>query len=426
MFYSFIEIYKELHFKLFLFLYSSVYCFGQVDSNQKIKIEMEIDSLINISIYEKAFPGAQIYFKLDDKIIINKSYGFHTYDSLIAVENDHIYDLASLTKVFASTLAIMKISEDYKINLNDPISNYIKDLKRSNKKNTTFFEALSHTSGWIPYISHQNFIKRKNEKLKTSVIRNEKTNRFNLMVSENLFLNKNYYKKLFKRIRKSKVENVGSYLYSGLFFFYVPEIIKKITGENFEDYLNDTFFKSIENNSIMFSPLEKVNKKMIVPTEFDSIFRKLLIHGTVHDEAASLMGGISGNAGLFGNASGIGKLLDIIDPQNDNSVLNDSTLSKFTSYAYPNSSIRRGLGFDKPYQFSNQGNYPNTNFSKNSFGHTGFTGTFFWVDPLKKIKIVFLTNRVYPSRENEKLFDNEIRSKLIDILLTTSKSIRNE
>ena len=129
MFYSFIEIYKELHFKLFLFLYSSVYCFGQVDSNQKINIEMEVDSLINISIYEKAFPGAQIYFKLDDKIIINKSYGFHTYDSLIEVENDHIYDLASLTKVFASTLAIMKISEDYKINLNDPISNYIKDLK---------------------------------------------------------------------------------------------------------------------------------------------------------------------------------------------------------------------------------------------------------------------------------------------------------
>ena len=158
MFYSFIEIYKELHFKLFLFLYSSVYCFGQVDSNQKINIEMEVDSLINISIYEKAFPGAQIYFKLDDKIIINKSYGFHTYDSLIEVENDHIYDLASLTKVFASTLAIMKISEDYKINLNDPISNYIKDLKKSNKKNTTFFEALSHTSGWIPYISHQNFL----------------------------------------------------------------------------------------------------------------------------------------------------------------------------------------------------------------------------------------------------------------------------
>jgi CubicO group peptidase (beta-lactamase class C family) len=165
---------------------------------------------------------------------------------------------------------------------------------------------------------------------------------------------------------------------------------------------------------------------MIVPTEFDSIFRKLLIHGTVHDEAASLMGGISGNAGLFGNASEIGKLLDVIDSQNNNSILNDSTISKFTSYAYPNSSIRRGLGFDKPHQFSNQDNYPNKKFSKNSFGHTGFTGTFFWVDPSKKIKIVFLTNRVYPSRKNEKLFDNDIRNKLIDILLTSSKSIQNE
>ena len=133
-----------------------------LDAQKSELINNEVDELINSSIEKKAFPGAQIFLKIDNEIIINKSYGFHTYDSIIQVNNNHIYDLASLTKVFGPTISLMKIFEDYKIDLNEPISNYVFELKKSNKKNTTFYEALSHSGGWIPYINHQqNILKKK-------------------------------------------------------------------------------------------------------------------------------------------------------------------------------------------------------------------------------------------------------------------------
>ena len=233
-------------------------------------------------------------------------------------------------------------------------------------------------------------------------------------MSDNLFLKNTYSKKLFKRIRKSKLNKTGVYDYSGLFFFYVPSLVYNITGFNFESYFKKTFL-SDKKSSITFNPTKEFNKEMIVPSEYDSIFRKSLVHGYVHDEAASFMGGVSGNAGLFGNAESIGTLLNILEPES--TTFKRATVQKFTSYAFKNSPIRRGLGFDKPYSSDQYGEYPNKNLSKNSFGHTGFTGTMFWVDPDKKLTIVFLTNRVYPSRKNQSFYKNNVRSKLIDILL---------
>ena len=174
-------------------------------------------------------------------------------------------------------------------------------------------------------------------------------------------------------------------------------------------------FINKKNITLLFNPTNSFDKRFIVPTEFDSNFRNTLVHGYVHDEAASFMGGISGNAGLFGNAESIGILLQDLDSKNG--VFKQSTIEKFTSYAFKNTSVRRGLGFDKPYQNKEQGAYPNLNLSKKSYGHTGFTGTMFWVDPSKDLTIVFLTNRVYPTRLNESFYDDNIRSKLIDILV---------
>ncbi|MGY8945841.1 MAG: serine hydrolase domain-containing protein [Flavobacteriales bacterium] len=398
-----------MRFKLLLLIFFiSFPVFGQTNINQKI------DSLINSNITQYAFPGAQVYVKIKDKIVINKSYGYQTYDSINRINNDHIYDLASLTKVLASTLLLMKLYEDFNLNLNNPISYYFKDLKKSNKKNTTIYESLSHTSGWIPYISHQNYVKRKNGKFKKSVIRENKNQRFNMAINEDLYLNKNYFKKIFKRIRKSKINKKGEYVYSGLFFFYIPSLIEKLSGSTFEQYFNTSLLYKT-NAKLYFNPKEKVKKELIVPTEYDSIFRKTLVHGNVHDEAASFMGGISGNAGLFGSAQEIGKLLQALEP--NNSIFQDSTIKKFTSYAYKDSPIRRGLGFDKPYSKNEYGIYPNENLSKLSFGHTGFTGTMFWRDPEKQLTIVFLTNRVYPTRNNDKFYQNNVRSKLIDLII---------
>jgi CubicO group peptidase (beta-lactamase class C family) len=380
---------------------------------QTVELE-KIDSLINSSITLKNFPGAQLFVKYKDSIIINKSYGFHTYDSIIKVDNKHLYDLASLTKVLASTFSLMKLYDENKLELNDKISDYFPELKRSNKKHTTIFESLSHTSGWVPYISHQNFIKKRNGDLKRSIVRNKIHKRFSVQMNNNLFLKNSYSKKLFKRIRKSKLNTVNAYDYSGLFFFYVPKLIHKITGLNFENYFYNTFINKKEI-TLLFNPTNVFSKKIIVPSEYDSIFRKELVHGFVHDEAASFMGGISGNAGLFGNAQSVGSLLNFLGP--NSTMFKQATVHKFTSYAFKNSKIRRGLGFDKPYSNDEYGEYPNKNLSKDSFGHTGFTGTMFWVDPEKKFTIVFLTNRVYPSRKNQSFYENNVRSKLIDLLL---------
>ena len=374
----------------------------------------KIDSLINSSITLKNFPGAQLFVKFKDSIIINKSYGFHTYDSIIKVKQKHVYDLASLTKVLASTFSIMKLYDEDKLQLEDKVSDYFPELKRSNKKNTTIFQSLSHTSGWIPYISHQNFIKKRNGNLKKSIVRTKIDKRFSIKMNNNLFLKNTYSKKLFKRIKKSKLNRIDTYDYSGLFFFYVPNLIYKMTGYSFENYFKNTFINKKEI-TLTFNPTKIFSKDKIVPSEYDSIFRKGLIHGFVHDEAASFMGGVSGNAGLFGNAEGVGSLLSFLE--SNSTMFKQSTIQKFTSYAFENSQIRRGLGFDKPYSNNDYGEYPNKNLSKTSFGHTGFTGTMFWVDPEKKLTIVLLTNRVYPSRKNESFYTNDVRSKLIDLLI---------
>ena len=388
--------------------------FVQIQLFSQNTLLRKVDSLIETSIQNKNFPGAQIFVKFKDSVIINKSFGHHTYDSLVKVNNSHIYDLASLTKVLASTFSIMKLYDQEKLDLNDKLSIYFKDLKNSNKKNTTIFQSMSHTSGWIPYISHQNLIRKKNGKFKRSEIRNSKSRRFSTQINDSLFLRNSYSKKIFKRIKSSKIKSLNKYEYSGLFFFYVPKLIEKISGSNFEKYFYDNIINK-KNITLLFNPTNSFDKRFIVPTEFDSNFRNTLVHGYVHDEAASFMGGISGNAGLFGNAESIGILLKDLDSKNG--VFKQSTIEKFTSYAFKNTSVRRGLGFDKPYQNKEQGTYPNLNLSKKSYGHTGFTGTMFWVDPSKELTIVFLTNRVYPSRLNESFYDDNIRSKLIDILV---------
>ena len=402
-------LYKYL--KLF-FLIITIPCFSQV---KKIdSIDYKITQLINSSIIKKAFPGAQIYLKIGNNIVINESFGFHTYDSIIKVENDHIYDLASLTKVFGPTYALMKIFDDHNININQPVSSYVKELKRSNKKNTTFLEALSHSGGWIPYINHQKNVLKRNDSYKKRFIREKKTNKFSVAVSENLFLNKNYQKKIYRKIKNSEIKKRGEYLYSGLFFFYVPKIVKTLTGQSYLEYLENSFFNKLKNKDLTFYPKDKLK---VTPTEYDQRFRKRLIHGTVHDEASSFFSGLSGNSGLFGSATSIGELIGFVESwgnENDK-IFSPKTIEQFTRYATNNVNNRRGLGFDKPTR-NKLDKYPFKDLSGKSFGHTGFTGTFFWVDPDIEMSLVFLTNRVFPSRKNEKLYDLNVRKKILEII----------
>lgn len=378
----------------------------------------KIDSLIENSIKLKAFPGAQIYLKSSD-YTYSKSYGFHTYDSLVQVEQNHLYDLASITKTLAATLAIMKLYDEKRLRLDDIISKYIKNLNGSNKKNSSFHELLIHQSGWKPYISHQLALIKKSGKLKSRFI-NTKDSKNRTELAKNLFIKNSYYNKIVRKIKRTKIESKGEYLYSGLFFCLVPEIIKNITGKSFQNYLNESFYSKIGVN-LMFNPAKNYQINKIVPTENDDTFRKQLIQGYVHDETAAIMGGISGNAGLFGSANDVGKISKLLLNKgrfNNEQLINESTVKYFSNPEnYKNERSVRGLGFDKPRLTSSGNITPSQKFSDSSYGHTGFTGTFFWIDPEKQTIIVLLTNRVYPTRSYENLYDLDVRRKLIDLVM---------
>lgn len=387
--------------------------------NSYSQIEKSIDSLINSSIKLNAFPGAQLYIKKGN-YEYKKSYGFHTYDSLTKVEDDHIFDLASITKSLAGTLAIMKMKDDYNFDINKNLKFYLNDFNKTKQGETSIKDLLTHTSGWRPYISHQQYLVKKNGKLKRKFVKKSLSKKFSNQLSRSLFIKNNYYKVIKKRIKKTELNNIGTYRYSGLFFCLIPEIIKNITGENLDKYLNDKFYLPM-GLSATFNPLNKYNIEKIVPTEIDNNFRKELIQGTVHDETAAIMGGISANAGLFSNAEDLSVILKMIlnkGIHNNKQMIDSETVELFTKNHIKNDSLNnRGLGFDKVRIISENRVYPNKKLSNKSFGHTGFTGTMFWVDPEKDLILVLLTNRVYPNRNEGSFYEVDVRNKLFEIIL---------
>jgi len=374
-----------------------------------------IDSLINNSIKLKAFPGAQLYIKKGN-FMYNKSYGYHTYDSINKLKEHHLFDLASLTKTIAGTLSIMKLVEKYDLDINSPISKYLTDFKRTPLGKSKIKDLLAHTAGWRPYISHHFKMIKKNGDLKNRFISKNKKNGY-LPLTKNLYVKSKYIKTIKKRIKKTKLTEVGNYNYSGLFFCLFPEIVENISESNFERFLDENFYSHL-NNSITFNPLRKNELNNIVPTEVDLTFRGELIHGTVHDETAALMGGVSANAGLFASAKDLAKLINIISKKNS-PLINDDIFQLFTENQIKNDTINnRGLGFDKVRYVSNGTEiYPHPKLSKKSFGHTGFTGTMYWADKQNDLIFVFLTNSVYPNRNKNTLSELEVRRKLLDLIL---------
>ena len=390
-----------------------------ISFNSYSQVEKSIDSLINSSIKSNAFPGAQLYIKKGD-YTYKKSYGFHTYDSLTKVEDSHLFDLASITKTLAGTLAIMKMKDDYDFDINKNLKFYLNDFNKTKHGDTSIKDLLTHTSGWLSYISHQQYLVKKNGKLKRRFVKKSLKKRFSNQLSRSLYIKNNYYKFIKKRIKKTELINIGSYRYSGLFFCLIPEITKNLTGDNLDKYLKDKFYYPM-GLSTTFNPLNKYNIEKIVPTEIDNNFRKELVQGTVHDETAAIMGGISANAGLFSNAEDLSVVLKMMlnkGVHNNKQMIKSETLELFTKNHINNDSLNnRGLGFDKVRIVSENKVYPNQKLSNKSFGHTGFTGTMFWVDPEKDLIVVFLTNRVYPNRNEGRFYEVDVRNKLLEIIL---------
>ncbi|KJD36826.1 beta-lactamase [Tamlana sedimentorum] len=382
-------------------------------------INTQVDSIMQLAIKEQAFPGAQLLVAKQGQIIFHEAYGYHTYDSINKVSLNDIYDLASVTKIVGPLPALMKLYEEGKLDLDAPFNNYWNAWKhKKTKKHITLRELLAHQSGMQPYIV---FLSRvvKNGKLKKRFIKTEASKRFSNQIYEGIYVKNRFKNKVFRNINRSKVSNDKTYKYSGLASLIYPEIIENITGENYTDYLQKQFYKPLGCETLGYLPKTKNFKNTIVPTENDSVFRKTLTHGWVHDENAALLGGISGNAGLFGTATDLAKYMQMLTnfgTFNGNTIFKPATVREFTKIQYPENNNRRGLGFDKPLIGNDTLNitkaYPAPQVSPESFGHSGFTGTFIWADPKAELVFIFLSNRVYPSRSHRNIYNLNIRPKL--------------
>ncbi|MBC6410091.1 MAG: serine hydrolase [Ekhidna sp.] len=381
-------------------------------SEKTIKLEKQIDSILFDAIRHKAFPGCVVYASQKDRILFFKSYGHYTYDSIKRVENNSIYDLASITKVVGGTLALMKLYEDSLIHPDDPIKKYVDGLgKRVGE--VTIREALAHQGGLYPWIPYYQKIRKKNGAFKKKYISNALSEKYPFELSDNLFLRKDFYHVIKRFIKKSEVTKTPSYKYSGLFFYLVPELVEKLSGQKYTDFLQTHFFDPLKAKTVGFSPLDRFSKELIAPTEVDSFFRMEPIHGKVHDEGAIMMQGVSGNAGLFSNAIDLAKVMQLLlnDGVHDTlQLLKPHTIDLFNTVQYPNLKNRRALGFDKPLlQYDSVRSSVAKSSSRKSFGHTGYTGTLAWADPKNDLVYIFLSNRVYPSRKNTAIYKLNVR-----------------
>lgn len=386
-------------------------------------INEKIDSIANKCIALGAFPGVQIFAAKDGKVVFHKTYGYHTYDSLHPVEKTDLYDFASVTKMTGALPNIMKLYDKGKIKLDVPFANYWPDFKHSNKAKMTVREVLAHQSGmkaWIPY--WKTTIK-KNGKYKWHTFKTDSSRNYPVKITEKLWLHKNYKKKIYKAIKKTGMDE-KKYRYSGLSFYLYPQIVKNMTGIEYEPYSKQNFYQPLGAYSLTYNPLRFYPKSRIIPTEKDTFFRMEQIHGTVHDEGAIMMGGVSSNAGLFGMTEDLAKMMQMylqMGEYGGKRYISDSTMRQFSKVQYPENENRRALGFDKPSLKNKSANSCAPDASKDSFGHSGYTGTFAWVDPDNGLLFVFMSNRVYPTRNNRKIYSLNVRPSIHQVFYDALK-----
>ena len=275
---------------------------------------------------------------------------------------------------------------------------------------------LTHRAGlrsWIPF-----YKKTMDEEMYPKIYSDTKTDKYSIQVADDLYMAKSYKDEMFRLIRESALENKGKYVYSDLGFIVMPYVIKELAGEEYVDYTYKNVFQPLGAYSLCFNPLDRYKPEQIVPTEYDNYFRMQQLHGHVHDQAAAMLGGVSGHAGLFGNANDLAKIMEIyLEKGKYGGVqyFSDTAVQRFTEYYYEPSFCRRALCWDKPVPDRSKGNGSKSSSDK-SFGHTGYTGTLVWADPEYNMAVVVLTNRVYTSSENTKIIKQNIRTNIEEAL----------
>ena len=378
----------------------------------------KIDSIVFRGLEAGAYPGCEVMAARRGMVIFHKTYGYHTFDSRINVQKQDLYDLASVTKVSGPLPGLMLLEGMGKFSHRDRLGDYAPAMKGSDKADLELKDILAHQAGLYPYLIYWKNTVKKNWNYKRRLIRNTPSEKFSIQVADRVYLKSDYRKKIYREIRKSSLGG-KEYSYSGLSFLLYPEIIEDLSGERYEDFLSENIYHPLGAWDLVFNPCRFYPKSRIAPTEIDTLFRRQLVHGYVHDEAAAFLGGYSGNAGLFSTANDLMKLFEMYRRMGNYGgaqILNEEVLKQYTSCQFPENKNRRGLGFDKPSLGERDGtkdDYPCPGASPSSFGHSGFTGTFAWADPEHEITYVFLCNRVYPTRDNNLIARMNIRTAIL-------------
>jgi beta-glucosidase-like glycosyl hydrolase/CubicO group peptidase (beta-lactamase class C family) len=407
-----------------------------------------IDSLVMEGIKQKAFPGCQVIAAYRGEVFYHKAFGNHTYDKTSPkVKLTDVYDVASVTKVAATLPLVMRMVDEKIVDINNPLSNYISMYSNSNKKNLKIKDILLHQSGlpsWTPFhykyfvtadgkpaISNKKTAEfnipipgagkylKSGYKLDRNFFSTEKTENFSLLVANKLYGSVKLRENIYAEIDTCALMN-ATYRYSDLGFIYMQRLIESIYDMP-EDRLSQIlFYEPIGMTRTGYLPLERIPASEIPPTENDALFRNQLLQGYVHDQSASLSGGVSGHAGLFSNANDLAKLYQMYlngGVYGGTRYLTEETIVDFTACSNCRQGNRRGLGFDKKDPDCKKKSPICDEASLQSYGHTGFTGTMVWIDPERELVFIFLSNRINPSTDNNKLSRLGTRSEIFARLI---------
>ncbi len=361
----------------------------------------KIDSLANDAIAQHATPGCVVLVAKDGRIAYEKSFGHYTYDSTETVSNQSIYDMASVTKIFATSLAVMKLYDEGRLDFQKTLGDYLGWVRGSNKEHLKIKDILLHQAGLVSFIPfYRETIDTSKGGLAEYEIYSEKpVHSHSIRVAEGMYIRNSWPDTMYARILQSKVIPAGKYIYSDNDFIFLGKIVEAITGTTLDQYVKQEFYDKLNMAATGFKPREHYSLSQIVPTEHEVAFRAQLLRGDVHDPGAAMFGGVAGHAGLFSNAGDLAVLSQMLlngGTFNGHRYIKKETLEMFT--AYHSEISRRGYGFDKPEKdnATRREPYPCLSASPLTYGHTGYTGTCVWIDPQHNLIFIFLSNRVNP------------------------------
>ncbi len=386
----------------------------EVDMNPSFMAR--IDSVVNHAMENRATPGAQVLVARRGVVVYNKAYGKPTYDSRERVKWHQLYDLASITKIAATLPLVMRMYEEGKLDLEDQLGDHLEETIGTNKENLKIIDILTHQAGlqpWIPFYVNTLTLQKPDEKY----YREEIEDGFETQVASNLWISDSYRDTMYAAILASPLNTPGEYKYSDLGYYFMMRIIEDAYKAPLEDLIQEYVYDPLGAWSTGYLPLNRFSNNDIIPTEVDRYFRYQTVHGYVHDQGASMMGGVGGHAGVFSNANDLAKLMQMYlngGSYAGKRYFRSTTLKHFTRCPFCINENRRGIGFDKPQL---EGAGPACDCaSPNSFGHTGFTGTMAWVDPEEELVYIFLSNRTHPSAENRALIRMDVRTHIQEII----------